>query len=99
MKLAVAGLCLLLIGSSVPAAAQFDPDSLAKRLRGGMTISQVILALGNRPTSTLETICHLQTGAPVACRIWNYTTQYDELQIFFLYNEPGQEWLVYSWRL
>jgi hypothetical protein len=92
------GLSLLWLASA-PAMAQFDPEALAARLRSGMTISQVLLALGNRPTSALETTCFLQTGEPFTCRMWNYTTQLEELQIYFRYSEPAREWLVYSWRL
>jgi hypothetical protein len=99
MRFALAGLALLQAAGSVPAAAQFDPGGLATRLKSGMTISQVILALGNRPTSTVETMCRLQTGDPFTCRVWNYTTQVEELQIYFRYSDPRQEWLVYSWRL
>ncbi|HXP06754.1 MAG TPA: hypothetical protein VN808_21745 [Stellaceae bacterium] len=98
MKLRLFGLSLLLF-ASVPAMAQFDPEGLAARLKSGMTISQALLALGNRPTSALVTTCHLQTGEPFTCRVWNYTTQFEELQIYFRYSEPAQEWLVYSWRL
>lgn len=99
IKLALATAALLAAGP-VPATAQFDPGALATRLKNGMTIGQVILALGNRPTSTIETTCLLQqTGEPFTCRVWNYTTQLEELQIYFRYNEPKHEWLVYSWRL
>jgi hypothetical protein len=98
LKIFLLGLSLLLV-TAVPAMAQFDPEGLAARLKSGMSISQVLLALGNRPTSTLETICHLQTGEPFTCRMWNYTTQFEQLQIYFRYSEPVQEWLVYSWRL
>jgi hypothetical protein len=97
MKAALVGLSLLLV--AWPAAAQFDPDALAGRLRSGMTVSQTLLALGNRPTSTLETTCPQVTGEPFTCQIWNYTTQFEQLQIYFRYSEPRQEWLVYSWRL
>ena len=99
MKFMLAGVALLLAVGSAPAAAQFDPGGLASRLKSGMTIGQVILALGNRPTSTVETTCLLQTGEPFTCRIWNYTTQFEELQIYFRYSDPQHEWLVYSWKL
>jgi len=97
MKAALIGLSLLLVAG--PAAAQFDPGGLAGRLKSGMTVSQTLLALGNRPTSTFETTCRLVTGEPFTCRVWNYTTQFEELQIYFRYSEPQHEWLVYSWRL
>lgn len=98
MRVAVAGL-LLFLASATAAPAQFDPDALATRLKTGMTIGQALLALGNRPTSTLETTCRQVTGEPFTCRIWNYTTQFEELQIYFRYSEPQHEWLVYSWRI
>ncbi|HEV2185700.1 MAG TPA: hypothetical protein VGR70_00725 [Stellaceae bacterium] len=98
MRVALAGLSLLL-ALSVQAVAQFDPDGLATRLKTGMTIGQALLALGNRPTSTLETTCRQVTGEPFTCRIWKYTTQFEELQIYFRYSEPQHEWLVYSWKL
>ncbi len=98
MKTALAGLSLL-VAVSAPATAQFDPGALAARLRSGMTIGQTLLALGNRPTSTLETTCRQVSGEPFTCRIWNYATQFEQLQIYFRYSEPRQEWLVYSWRL
>ena len=97
MRVALAGLSLIL-AVSAPAAAQFDPGGLATRLKTGMTIGQALLALGNRPTSTLETTCRQVTGEPFTCRIWNYTTQFEELQIYFRYSEPQHEWLVYSWK-
>ena len=101
MKPAVAALFLCTIAAwSEPALAQFDPGGLAARLRAGMTISQVLLALGNRPTSTDETGCRSQlTGEPFTCRIWNYATEFERLQIFFRYNEPQQRWVVYGWHL
>jgi hypothetical protein len=98
MRFALAGLSLLLV-ISTPAMAQFDPAGLAAGLKTGMTISQVLLTLGNRPTSTVETTCRPVTGEPFACRIWSYTTQLEELQIYFRYSEPRREWLVYSWQL
>ena len=99
MRCALAGLSLLLAAWAAPASAQFDPGGLAARLKTGMTISQVLLALGNRPTSTAETTCRKETGEPFACRIWNYTTNQEELQIYFGYSEAQRQWLVYSWRL
>ena len=98
MRAALAGLSLLLVVSA-PAAAQFDPGALAGRLKSGMTVGQTLLALGNRPTSTLETTCLQVSGEPFTCRIWNYATEFEQLQIYFRYSEPRQEWLVYSWRL
>jgi hypothetical protein len=89
----------LLLFASIPAMAQFDPEGLAARLKSGMTISQVLLALGNRPISAVETTCLQVSGEPFACRIWSYTTQFESLQIYFRYSEPAREWLVYSWRL
>jgi hypothetical protein len=99
MRFGLVGLSLLLVAWSAPATAQFDPGGLAARLKTGMTISQVILALGNRPTSIAETTCHLQAGEPFPCRIWRYTSDLEELQIYFRYSEPQQQWTVYSWRL
>jgi hypothetical protein len=101
VKPAVAALFLCAIAARpLPALAQFDPCGLAARLRASMTISQALLALGNRPTSTDETSCRAQqTGEPFTCRIWNYATEFEQLQIFFRYNEPQQRWVVYGWRL
>lgn len=79
--------------------AQFDPGGLATRLKTGMTISEVLLALGNRPTSTSETTCREETGESFPCRIWNYATELEDLQIYFRYGEPQRGWVVYSWRL
>jgi hypothetical protein len=99
MRWALAGLSLLLAAWAAPAAAQFDPGGLAARLQAGMTVSQVLLALGYRPTSTAETACSEPNGNPFACRIWHYATDLQELQIFFRYDPPQQRWLVYGWRI
>jgi alkylation response protein AidB-like acyl-CoA dehydrogenase len=98
MKAALAAAWLLAAAWTVPAVAQFSPAALAARLKPGMSISQVLLALGYRPTSTDETSCRQPDGALFACRVWNYATEFEQLQIFYRYNEPRQEWLVYGWR-
>jgi hypothetical protein len=100
MRFALAGLLLLLASWSAPASAQFDTAGMAARLKSGMTIKQVILALGYRPNATTwDTACRLPTGESFVCTIWTYTTELQELQIYFRYSEPRREWVVYSWRL
>jgi hypothetical protein len=100
VRWALAGLSLLLAaGWPAPAAAQFDTGGMASRLKPGMTITQTLLALGYQPTSTADTTCRQPDGDLFTCRIWNYATQVQELQIFFRYDEPRQQWLVYGWRL
>jgi hypothetical protein len=99
MRIALAALSLLLVAWAAPAAAQFDPGGLAARLHRDMTVSQVLLALGYRPTSVAETVCPQVGGDPFPCRIWNYATQLEQLQIFFRYSDQRQQWLVYGWRL
>ena len=90
---------LLLAIGAAPAAAQFDTGGMTVRLKPGMTVDQTILALGYQPTSTTETTCLPPDGQSFPCRIWSYTTQLQELQIFFRYNEQRQQWLIYGWRL
>lgn len=100
MKHALAGLAALLAVWSAPAAAQFDTNGMAARLKSGMTVSQVLLTLGYRPNlAPLETTCRRETGEPFICRVWTYRSDVQELQIYFRYNNARREWVVYSWKL
>ncbi|MBV8778228.1 MAG: hypothetical protein JO032_12765 [Alphaproteobacteria bacterium] len=100
MRIAAAALALAAAVGSSPAVAQFDTGGMAARLRTGMSVDQVILALGYRPTDvTPDTACFLETGEPLICRVWSYTTDLQRLQIYFRYSVAQRRWLVYSWRL
>jgi len=100
MRRALAGLSLILALWSAPASAQFNTAGMAGRLKSGMPLSQVLLALGYRPNMPIsDTTCRLPTGEPFRCRIWTYSTDLQELQIYFRYSEAQHEWLVYSWKL
>jgi hypothetical protein len=100
MRCVLAGLSLVLAAWSAPASAQFDTGGMAARLKSGMTISQVLFELGYRPNTPIsDTTCSLPTGEPFTCRIWTYTTDLQELQIYFRYSEPQRGWVVYSWKL
>jgi hypothetical protein len=100
MRLALFAALLLVAAWAAPAAAQFDPGQLAQRLKPGMTITDVILVLGNRPTSTEETACRWPaTGELFTCRIWDYATEFQALHIYFRYDPQQRQWVVYSWEM
>ena len=54
-------------------AAPHEPTVVQRvdsaNLRQGMTINEVIEAVGSRPSSAQQTICGARTGAPWICRI------------------------------
>lgn len=76
-------------------ARQFDPGALSLKLNQGMTMQQVISALGYRPNSAEQDTCGTSTPQPWPCRIWIFGNVYSQLRVYFA-NVNGV-WMVNNW--